>query len=79
MPPKRYYVHLRAPERQQLETFVKHGHKSARQINRARILLLADAQTRDEDIAATLGISLPTIYKMRKATVTTPLSLSWTY
>ena len=67
MPPKRYKVHLRAPERQQLETFVKHGHKSARQINRARILLFADAQTRDEDSAAPLGVSLPTIYKMRKA------------
>ena len=67
MPPKRYDVHLRAPERQPLATFVKHGHKSARQINRARLLLFADAQTRDEDIAATLGVSLPTIDKMRQA------------
>lgn len=66
MPHKRYHVQLSTSERQQLEAFVKHGHKSARQINRARILLLADAHIRDEDIAATLGISLPTIYKMRK-------------
>ena len=63
---KRYPVHLSASERQQLEVFVKHGHQSARQINRARILLLADAETRDEDIAAILGISLPTIYHVRK-------------
>jgi transposase len=63
---KRYHVHLSEPERHQLEEFVKHGNKSARQINRARILLLADAHTRDEDIAAILQVSLPTIYKMRK-------------
>lgn len=66
MPKKLYHVHLSESERQQLDAFVKHGHKSARQINRARILRLADAQTRDEDIAAILGVSLPTIYKMRK-------------
>jgi transposase len=66
MPNKCYHVHLSAVERQQLDAFVKHGHKSARQINRARILLLADAHTRDEDIAALLSVSLPTIYKMRK-------------
>jgi transposase len=66
MPNKFYHVHLSASERQQLDAFVKHGHKSARQINRARILLLADAQIRDEDIAAILRVSLPTIYKMRK-------------
>jgi transposase len=66
MPNKLYHVHLRESDRQQLEVFVQHGHKSARQINRARILLLADAQTRDEDIAAILGVSLPTVYKMRK-------------
>jgi transposase len=66
MPNKLYHVHLRECERQQLEAFVKRGHKPARQLNRARLLLLADAQTRDEDIAAILGVSLPTIYKMRK-------------
>jgi putative transposase len=66
MPNKRYHVHFSEPERHQLEVFVKHGHKSARQINRARILLLADAHTRYEDIAAILQVSLPTIYKMRK-------------
>jgi transposase len=66
MPNKLYHIHLREFERQQLKAFVKRGHKPARQLNRARLLLLADAQTRDEDIAALLGVSLPTIYKMRK-------------
>jgi len=66
MPPK-HDVHLRASERQQLEALVKQGHTSARQINRARILLVADAQIRDEDIAATLGVSHTTIWKVRKA------------
>ena len=39
---KRYYGHPSASERQQLETLVKHGHTSAREINRARILLLGE-------------------------------------
>ena len=52
MPNKLYRVHLREFERQQLEAFVKRGHKPARQLNRARLLWLAEAQTRDEDIAA---------------------------
>jgi hypothetical protein len=64
---KRYYVHLSATERQQLEALVKQGHKSAREINRARILLLADAQMRDVDIAAAVGVSLQTTYTTRKA------------
>lgn len=51
MPRKIYYVHLTQQEQEQLETFVKQGKKSARAITRARILLFADAQKCDEDIA----------------------------
>ena len=66
MPKKLYHVRLTATEREQLETFVTQGKKSARAINRARILLLADAQPRDEEIIDLLGISRQTVYNMRK-------------
>lgn len=66
MPKKLYPVHLRAKERAQLEGYVKHGQKSARAMNRARILLLADAQHSDEEIVETLGVSRQTVDKVRK-------------
>jgi len=50
MPKKLAPVHLTAEEREQLDTYVKQGKKSARSINRARILLLADEQYSDKDI-----------------------------
>jgi len=66
MPRKLYTVHLNEQEREQLETFVKHGKKSARAITRARILLFADAQKTDEEIATLLRVSRPTVYHLRK-------------
>ena len=66
MPKKLYHVHLTAIEREQLETYVTQGTKSARAINRARILLLADAQHSDDEIVDTLGVSRQTVYSMRK-------------
>jgi hypothetical protein len=50
MPEKIYPIQLSAEERQQLQQYVKQGKKSARAINRARILLLADEQQTDEEI-----------------------------
>lgn len=49
-----------------MEAFVKQGKKSARAITRARILLFAHETRPDEDIAALLGVSRPTVYTMRK-------------
>ena len=66
MPRKLYNIHLNVQEREQLETFVKQGKKSARAITRARILLFADEQKPDEDIATLLGISRTTVYHLRK-------------
>ena len=37
MPQRRRKVHLTNPQRAELETFVAHGKKSAREINRARV------------------------------------------
>jgi putative transposase len=66
MPRKIYHVHFTQQEREQLETFVKQGKQSARAMTRARILLFADEQKSDEEIAALLGVSRPTVYHMRK-------------
>jgi transposase len=48
-----------------LSTHVAHGHKSAREINRARILLLAHEGHTDPDIAKVLGVSRVTVYNRR--------------
>jgi transposase len=66
MPKKLYHVNLTQTEREQLETYVKQGKKPARSMNRARILLLTDANHSDEDIMETLGLCRQTVYKVRK-------------
>jgi len=63
---KRIEVHLTPEEHQSLSTYVAHGHKSARAINRARILLLAHDGRTDPDIAKVLGVSRVTVYNIRK-------------
>mgnify|MGYP003575944346 CR=1 FL=1 len=63
---KRIEVTLTPDEHESLSTYVAHGHKSAREINRARILLLAHDGHTDADIAKVLGVSHVTIYNMRK-------------
>ena len=69
MPKKMYHVNLTQTEREQLETYVTQGQKSARSINRARILLLADKNYRDAEIIETLEIDRKTVYQMRKRIV----------
>jgi transposase len=66
MPEKLYPIQLSEEERQQLQKYVKQGKKSARAINRARILLLADEQQTDEEITKVLGVNRTTIYRVRK-------------
>ena len=63
---KRIEVILTPDEHESLSAYVAHGHKSAREINRARILLLAHDGHTDADIANVLGVSHVTIYNMRK-------------
>jgi len=74
---KRLEVTLTPDEHESLSTYVAHGHKSAREINRARILLLAHDGHTDADIATVLGVSHVTIYNMRKSIITKAISLSW--
>ena len=66
MPQKVYQVRLRPGERDQLERFVKQGKASARAMNRARILLLADEQQTDEEIIESLGVCRATVHNIRK-------------
>ena len=66
MPEKIYPITLSEEERQQLQQYVKHGKKSARAMNRARMLLLADEQQTDEEMTQVLGVNRTTIYRVRK-------------
>lgn len=66
MPKRRRKVHLSKAPRTELETFVAHGKKSAREINRARVLLLAEEGKSASASARLLGLSRGTVYNVRK-------------
>jgi transposase len=59
-------VKLTPDEHAFLTTYVAHGQKSARYINRARTLLLSHDGKEDQEIASILGISRATVYNVRK-------------
>ena len=63
---KRYIVDLTPEERTQVHTLCHTGKVSARKLNRAHALLLADEDTPDEEIAETLHIGLSTVERIRK-------------
>jgi putative transposase len=66
MPKRHRKVHLTKAQRTELEAFVARGKKSAREINRARVLLLAEEGKGDSEIARLLGLSRGTVYNVRK-------------
>ena len=66
MPKKINPIILSNDESLQLRRDVQGGHKAARAINRARILLFADAGMTDDESAETLGVGLATVYRVRK-------------
>jgi putative transposase len=65
MPKKSPAVRLTAEERDLVEKFVAHGRKSARAINRARILLLLDEERSEKDVTTLLGVSRGTLHNVR--------------
>lgn len=67
---EKYRVTLADEERSALESLVKKGKTAARKIAHARILLLADNEQDDEDIASALEISSRTVCRVRKRLVT---------
>ena len=66
---KKYIVTLSEEERAILTQLINSGTSSVRKINRARVLLKADAQWSDEEISQALDLSIPTIHRTRQAFV----------
>jgi transposase len=66
MPKKIYIVDLTEEERAYLVDFIKTGKKSARKLNRARILLLADENKSDDEIAKVLHTGASTVQRTRQ-------------
>jgi transposase len=69
MPNKKYIVKLTDEEREKLEKMVSRGKRSAKKILRARILLKADEEWADEQIAEALDVNVRTIERIRKQLV----------
>jgi hypothetical protein len=67
MPKKIYSVQLSIEERQLLQSYMHHGQRSARRINRDRILLRADAPCSDDEITTVLGVNRATVHRIRKS------------
>jgi transposase len=67
MPKKIYSVRLSTEERQQSQSYIHRGQRSARRINRARILLRADASCSDDEITTVLGVNRATVHRIRKS------------
>ena len=66
MPKKIYIVDLTKEERTQLLEFITSGKQSARKLNRARILLLADEGKADGEIAEALHTGTATVQRTRQ-------------
>lgn len=63
---KQFVVALSDEERSQLTEMTRKGVISARVMTRARLLLLADQQLKDDDVAERLGISHLTVASIRR-------------
>ena len=70
MPEKIYIVDLTKEERAYLLDFIKSDKKSARKLNRARILLHADQGKTDNEIAEALHTGTATVHRTRQNFVT---------
>jgi transposase len=75
---KRYVVELTGTERTQLLDLTSKGKVSARKLNRAHILLLADEGRTDLEIAAALHVSKSTVERVRTRFVTGNLDFALT-
>jgi len=66
-------LHLTSQQRKQLDKLIRSGAGPARTLTKARILRLTDhsqgAHRTDKDIASALGVSMPTIWRVRKRCV----------
>jgi transposase len=67
---KVYVVDLSEEEKAKLKSLTKKGETSARKLNRAHVLLLANEGETDKAIAKALGIGTSTVERIRKRFVT---------
>src|SRR5438046_1945461 len=63
---KKYHINLSDDEREQLQQITRRGKHSSRKVMRALILLKADEEFSDSEIAVAIGTSIPTIERTRK-------------
>lgn len=63
---KIYTVSLTDEERDKLNSLLKRGKHSTRELNRARILLLSQQQKEDKEISQQVGVTQQTVYNVRK-------------
>jgi len=66
---KIYHVNLTEEERESLLQLIRRGKPPARQVTRARMLLLADEGKTDAEIRGSLCSSIPTIQRTRRRLV----------
>ena len=62
----RYRVTLTQYERDELGGLLSGGKNRARKLKRAQILLAADAEVSDEDIALSVGVGGSTVYRTKR-------------
>jgi transposase len=67
---KVYVVDLSEEEKAQLQRLTKKGKTSARKMNRARVLLLANQGETDKQIAEAVGVGTSSVERIRKRFVT---------
>lgn len=63
---KIYVVDLSQEEKAKLQSLTKKGKTSARKLNRAHVLLLANEGATDKQIAKALGVGTSTVERIRK-------------
>jgi len=63
---KKYVVTLTDAQRAELRALIRKGTASARMLTRARVLLLSDQGSTDEQIAATLHVGTTTVERLRR-------------
>jgi transposase len=62
----KYVVTLDSKEREMLQNMIRSGTKQAQKLTRARILLKADEDWKDEDISKALDVGVATVERVRK-------------
>lgn len=62
----RYRITLSSEERAELETLIAGGTAAVRRVKRAQILLAAAAGSKDEAIAANVGVGTSTVYRTKQ-------------